>query len=71
MSTLTAASTATAGAPLSASKHAVHEKMSKGPGKAGILIFVGVLLAGLIFIGTSIAKDLGNLSWDPRGPMSC
>ena len=44
-----------------APKHAVHEKMSKGPGTVGVLIFTGVLIAGLIFIGTSIAKDLSNI----------
>jgi PiT family inorganic phosphate transporter len=42
--------------------HAVHEKMSKGPGKTGILIFALVLLAGLIYIGSSIAKDLGDIT---------
>jgi inorganic phosphate transporter, PiT family len=39
----------------------VHEKMSKRPSKLGMLIFVGVLLGGLVFIGSSIARDLGNI----------
>src|SRR5450755_4332316 len=33
-------------------------KLSKGPSRLGSLIFLVVLLAGLIFIGTSIARDL-------------
>jgi PiT family inorganic phosphate transporter len=44
-----------------APKHAVHEKLSKGPSKIGMLIFVAVLLGGLIFIGTSIAGDLSKV----------
>jgi PiT family inorganic phosphate transporter len=35
--------------------------MSKGPGKVGMLIFGAVLIGGLIFIGTSIAKDLADI----------
>lgn len=42
-------------------RHALHEKMSKGPGKIGMLIFVGVLIAGLIFIGINIARDLSGV----------
>jgi PiT family inorganic phosphate transporter len=42
-------------------RHSLHEKMSKGPGKAGMLIFTGVLIAGLIYIGTSIARDLSGV----------
>jgi len=38
--------------------HAVHEKFAKGPGKAGMLIFGLVLIAGLVFIGWSISRDL-------------
>jgi inorganic phosphate transporter, PiT family len=41
--------------------HAVHEKLSKSPGKMGMLVFGLVLLGGLIFIGTSLAKDLGDV----------
>jgi inorganic phosphate transporter, PiT family len=51
-----------ASAPEVAAPHrSVHEKMSKGPGKLGMLIFVAVLLGGLVFIGASIAKDLSNI----------
>jgi inorganic phosphate transporter, PiT family len=62
MSTTTAVSTAPGVgiAPPEAPRTAVHEKLAKGPGKIGMLIFTGVLLAGLIFIGTSIARDLGD-----------
>jgi PiT family inorganic phosphate transporter len=42
-------------------RHTLHEKMSKGPGKIGMLIFGGVLIAGLIYIGTSIALDLAGV----------
>ena len=39
-------------------RHSLHEKMSKGPGKIGMLIFGVVLIGGLVYIGTSIARDL-------------
>jgi hypothetical protein len=39
----------------------IHEKLSRGPGRIGMLVFGGVLVAGLIFIGTSIARDLGYI----------
>jgi inorganic phosphate transporter, PiT family len=39
-------------------RHSVHDKFSKKPSKTGVLVFVGVAIAGLIFIGTSIARDL-------------
>ena len=42
-------------------RHSLHEKMSKGPGKIGMLVFTGVLIAGLIYIGTSIARDLSGV----------
>jgi len=35
--------------------------LAKRPSKLGALIFVGVLIGGLIFIGASIAKDLSNI----------
>ncbi len=47
--------------PLSLARHSVHDKMSQGPSRVGMLIFAGVLLGGLIFIGSSIAKDLTGL----------
>ena len=42
-------------------RHSLHEKMSKGPGKIGMLIFGVVLITGLIYIGTSIARDLSGV----------
>ena len=50
------------------SAHSVREKLAKGPGKTGMLIFGLVLIAGFIFIGTSIAKDLGEVSLVPIWP---
>ncbi len=41
--------------------HVLHEKFAKGPGKTGMLIFGLVLIGGLIFIGASIARDLGDV----------
>jgi len=38
--------------------HAIAEKMNKPPSKMGTLIFGLVMIAGLIFIGTSIARDM-------------
>jgi PiT family inorganic phosphate transporter len=55
------ASVATAPAAPAAQPSALHEKMSRGPGRTGSIIFVLVLLGGLIFIGTSIARDLGDV----------
>jgi inorganic phosphate transporter, PiT family len=43
------------------SAHVLHEKFAKGPGKTGMLIFGLVLIGGLIFIGASIARDLGDV----------
>jgi len=56
MATVATAPTAPATQP-----SALHEKMSRGPGRMGTIIFVLVLLGGLIFIGTSIARDLGDV----------
>src|SRR5215472_12052032 len=44
-----------------APRSAVHEKMSRRPSRIGTLIFGLVLLSGLIYIGTSIGKDLGDV----------
>src|SRR5580704_13405722 len=55
------ASVATAPAAPAAQPSALHEKMSRGPGRMGSIIFVLVLLGGLLFIGTSIARDLGDV----------
>jgi inorganic phosphate transporter, PiT family len=56
MATVATAPPAPATAP-----SALHEKMSRGPGRMGTIVFVLVLLGGLIFIGTSIAHDLGDV----------
>ena len=56
----TATPTAPAVTPIPASS-AVHEKMKKGPSRIGTLVFGGVFIAGLIFIGTSIARDLNGI----------
>jgi PiT family inorganic phosphate transporter len=40
---------------------AVHEKMSKGPGLIGTLIFAAVLIAGVIYIGWNLSHDLISL----------
>ena len=56
-----AASTTPPAPPPAATPHAIHEKLSKRPSKIGTLIFAGVLLAGLIFIGSNIARDLSNI----------
>ena len=64
-----AAATPAAAAAAPPPAHALHEKMSKGPGKVGMLVFGAVLIGGLIFIGTSIAKDLADIrmasAWPP------
>ncbi|HXO60287.1 MAG TPA: inorganic phosphate transporter [Candidatus Acidoferrales bacterium] len=49
-------------------RHTLHEKMSKGPGKIGMLIFGGVLIAGLIYIGTSMARDLSGVRLSSAWP---
>jgi len=41
---------------------AIHAKLNRGPGRLGMLVFGLVLIGGLVFIGTSIARDLGNIS---------
>jgi PiT family inorganic phosphate transporter len=43
-------------------------KLSRGPSRVGILIFDAVLIAGLIFIGTSISRDLADLTLGPAWP---
>ena len=56
-------------APAAASQHhAVHDKLSKKPSRVGTLIFGLVMIGGLIFIGTSIARDLGNIRMESTWP---
>jgi len=40
---------------------AIHDKIAKGPGLAGTLIFVVVLIIGLTYIGWNLSKDLTTL----------
>jgi PiT family inorganic phosphate transporter len=47
--------------PTTAAHGVLAEKMSKGPGQLGMLIFGIVLIAGAIFIGFSLAHDLGGV----------
>jgi len=46
----------------------VHEKLNRGPSRIGTLVFGGVLILGLIFIGTSIARDLGDITLGSAWP---
>src|ERR1700761_931907 len=48
-------------APEQPAKHSVHDKINKKPSKVGALIFAGVLVGGLVFIGSSIAHDLAGI----------
>ncbi len=45
-------------APVPASSAAVHEKLSKGPGKIGTAIFIGVLAIGFVYAGYHLISDL-------------
>jgi PiT family inorganic phosphate transporter len=58
MATVTAP---TAAAPTTPTTHSVHDKMSKGPGATGMLIFGVVLIIGVIYIGYSLSHDLIGL----------
>src|SRR5271165_3695872 len=53
-----ATATTTPASPVTAGSHALAEKLNKRPSPIGTLIFGLVLIAGLIFIGTSISRDL-------------
>jgi inorganic phosphate transporter, PiT family len=54
------------GAP--SSTHAVSEKLNQGPSTIGTLVFGLVLIAGLIFIGTSISHDLADVTLGSSWP---
>src|ERR1700744_5449834 len=57
-----ATATATpAAAPKPTIAHSVHDKMSKGPGAVGMLIFGVVLIVGIVYIGYSLSHDLIGL----------
>ncbi len=40
---------------------ALEAKLGKGPGKIGVLAFVAVLIIGVIYAGSSLAKDLSGV----------
>jgi inorganic phosphate transporter, PiT family len=46
----------------------LHEKLNRGPSRIGVLTFGAVLVAGLIFIGTSISRDLGSIELGSSWP---
>jgi inorganic phosphate transporter, PiT family len=48
--------------------HGVHAKLSKGPGRTGMLIFGVVLVIGIIYIGVSLSHDLISLQGGPILP---
>src|SRR6266704_6292532 len=48
-------------ATTSTSPSAVNEKIAKGPGIAGTLIFVAVLVVGVGYIGWNLVRDLSEL----------
>src|SRR5438445_13471999 len=48
-------------ATTSTSPSAVHEKIAKGPGIAGTLIFVAVLVVGVGYSGWNLVRDLSEL----------
>ena len=55
---------ATAAAP------ALQEKMSRNPGKLGMMVFGAALVVGVIYTGVSIARDIGNGSFHLDLPVS-
>jgi inorganic phosphate transporter, PiT family len=40
---------------------AIHDKLNKGPGKIGILIFGVILIIGAVYAGSSLASDLSTV----------
>jgi len=53
--------TATPASPASAGSQVIADKINQPPSRIGTLIFGLVLIAGLIFIGTSISHDMGDV----------
>ena len=66
MATATTAPATTATTAPSAS--AIHEKLNRRPSRVGTLVFGVVLIGGLVFIGTSIARDLGDVTLGSMWP---
>ena len=56
---LPARTPATTAKPVAVS--AIHDKLAKGPGKIGVLIFGVVLIIGAIYAGSSLASDLSSI----------
>jgi PiT family inorganic phosphate transporter len=46
----------------------IEAKLSRGPSRVGTLVFGAVLIAGLIFIGTSISRDLADITLGSAWP---
>ena len=46
----------------------LHEKLNSGPGRIGTLVFGAVLIVGLVFIGTSLSRDLGTVELGSSWP---
>jgi PiT family inorganic phosphate transporter len=46
----------------------LHEKLNRGPGRIGTLVFGAVLIVGLVFIGTSLSRDLGTVELGSSWP---
>ena len=40
---------------------ALHDKMSKGPGKIGVLVFLVVLIIGVVYAGSHLLSDLSGV----------
>ncbi|MGB8323255.1 MAG: inorganic phosphate transporter [Candidatus Acidiferrum sp.] len=63
--------TATAPPPVvepPSSTHVIHAKLNRRPSRIGTLIFGLVLIGGLIFIGTSISRDLTGVTLGSTWP---
>ncbi len=54
--------------PAVSNSQVIAEKLSRGPSRIGTLVFGLVLIAGLIFIGTSISRDLGDVTLGSAWP---
>jgi PiT family inorganic phosphate transporter len=62
------ATATTPASPITSNTHAIAEKLNRGPSRIGTLVFGLVLIAGLIFIGMSISRDLGNVTLGSAWP---
>ncbi len=62
------ATVTTPASPSTPGSHSIAEKMNQKPSRIGTLIFGLVLIAGLIFIGTSISRDLEGVTLGSAWP---